>query len=65
MVVSLLNKLFSTVTLECMNDFQIYQLWLAGTVSWKKNVFQFSEKCCVLQVKSTLINEKVTFFDLQ
>jgi hypothetical protein len=53
---SLLNQLLSLTALECMDDFQIERLCPADTVGWEN--LDVGEKCDVLQVSSTLINEK-------
>jgi hypothetical protein len=57
----LLNQLLSLMALEYMDDFQIKRLWPSGVVSWEKYNLDVGEKCGVLQVSSTLINEKQDF----
>jgi hypothetical protein len=46
------------MALACMDDSQIYRLWLGGAVNWEKYKFDVGEKCGVLRVGSTLISEK-------
>jgi hypothetical protein len=49
------------MALKCMDDSQIFRMWLGDTVSWGKQNFDVAEKCRVLWMSSTLI--KAIFYD--